>query len=198
MVNYGVAQGSVVMVMVQSSIVLIGCYEDRTINPAFFLGKENKPTFFSKGCGGKFKNKQESFIRSFYEKLAETSPFQNSARTLKKPFTDEAAKANVRTDMLNCKAIGSEMVVAYVLPRYCRERHNVSDEKQRMKRKRLEMFAGDVKRKRKKQNVDKEQKDMLELLAAGVTRMNVDEDAVEAMKGIAGTTTSRYPQLLCK
>ena len=35
MVNYGVAQGSVVMVMVQSSIVLIGCYEDRNINPAF-------------------------------------------------------------------------------------------------------------------------------------------------------------------
>ena len=96
--------------------------------------------------------------------------------------------------MLNCKAIGSEMVLAYVLPRYCRERHNVSDETQR---KRLAVFAGDVKRKRKKQNVDKEQKDMLELLAAGVTRMNVDEDAVEAMKGIAGTTTSRYPPLLC-
>ena len=61
----------------------------------------------------------------------------------------------------------------------------------------MAVFAEDVKRKRKKQNVDKEQKDMLELLAAGVTRMNVDEDAVEAMKGIAGATTSRYPQLLC-
>ena len=108
-------------------------------------------------------------------------------------FSVDGHGAIVRTGMLNCKAIGSEMVLAYVLPRYCRERHNVSDEKQRMKRKRLAVFAGDVKKMKKKQNVDKEQKDMLELLAAGVTRINVDEDAVEAMKGIAGTTTSRYP-----
>ena len=36
---------------------------------------------------------------------------------------------------------------------------------------------------------------MLELLAAGITRMSVDESAVEAMQGIAGSPISKYPQL---
>ena len=44
-------------------------------------------------------------------------------------FSVDGHGAIVRTGMLNCKAIGSEMVLAYVLPRYCRERHNVSDER---------------------------------------------------------------------
>ena len=46
--------------------------------------------------------------------------------------------------------------------------------------------------------IEKEQKEMLELLAAGVTRMNCDEEAVNIMQGIAGEPIRQLPQLFCE
>ena len=62
-----------------------------------------------------------------------------------------------------------------------------------MKRKQLAVFQADLKKKRKA--IDWEQKDMLEVHATGASRMDVIEDAVDAMEGISGTQTSKFLQL---
>ena len=159
------------------------------------LGKSTKPSFFSKGCGAKYKNQQESFVKSFFEKLDEVRPFSAEGRELRKPFTEEEVKDNIRNDMLNSKQIGHDMLLAYVLPRFCNQKHDIPSEKRPMKRKVIATFPANSKGKRKKKNVDKEQKNMLELLAAGVTRMSVDDVARETMQDIAGSPVNRYPQL---
>ena len=67
-----------------------------------------------------------------------------------------------------------------------------------MKRRVLATFSSGEKSKRKKGNTNKEKKNVLELLAAGVTRMNMDNnEGVSVMQGFAGFPRNRLQQLLC-
>ena len=134
------------------------------------MGKTKVSPFLSKGTGKAYLEEEESFIKKFLLTLQTIEPFSIRKSSLIKPFTNDLGKPNIR-NLLNSKHIGKEMLLAYIRPRFCDQEHVISFEKKPMKRKMLATFATDINL-RKKYNIEKDQKQIMELLVAGVVKLS--------------------------
>ena len=117
--------------------------------------------------------------------MSTAHPFKGERRTLVKPFTDQKAKAMIQHDMLNSQKIGHEMILAYV-PRFCSYEHPISSEKKRMKKKLLSLFSSESKSKRKS-SPDKQQKELLDVMVAGVLKLSQGESDNSPLRSIVGS-----------
>ena len=71
------------------------------------------------------------------------------------------------------KDYGKEVLLSYVLPRFCNKKHVVRSEKMPMKKKTLSLFPKNNRKKlSREKTVRKEKEDMIEVLAAGIVQLS--------------------------
>lgn len=127
-------------------------------------------------------------------------------RELKQPFTETVAKQSTKKDFLGRDAFGEdrkdygqEVLLSCVLPRFCNTKHAVSSEKMPMRKKVLSLFPKDKDKKAASRATiaEKEKKDMIEVLAAGIIQLSSKQNSGGELN-LAGCQITDTPGLLAE
>ena len=159
----------------------------------------------SKGCRRTWVDEQEKTIDLFSSMLQNERIFAMENRELKQPFTERLAKQSTKKDFLGRDVFGGirqdygkEILLSYVLPRFCSTKHAVSSEKMPMRKRGIALFPKDKPKKvSRAKAAEKEKEDMIGVLAAGIIQLSSNPDSGKK-SSLAGCQISDTPGLVAE
>ena len=170
-----------------------------------FRNNDRSQFQLSKGCRRNWVDEQERTINLFCSMLESENIFDIENRILKQPFTETMAKQSTKIDFLGRDAFGEtrkdygkEILLSYVLPRFCMKKHAVSSEKMPMRKKYIALFPKEKSKKISRTKVaEKGKEDIIGVLAAGIIQLSSNTDCNGQMN-LAGCQISDTPGLFAE